>query len=295
MALRSMTGYGQAASESAISRVSVSARTVNHRFLDVVFRLPEEYRAYEGRFRKIVDHHLSRGRVEIRFEIEDLRPREIEVEINQEVVQSLVEAVTEWTRSGVMAEALTVRDLLRVPEAIRIRTAPTTDIHEVLDQIESTLGEALVRTDEGRAAEGEKLGRRLQQLVADLEAIVGKIAERQEEVRRQMGERLEERLRRIAGSEVEVDSDRVAQELALLIDRADIREELDRLSTHLEHFAESLAADGAVGRRLDFLAQEMLRELNTLASKCRHTSVVQLAIDGKLGCEQIREQVQNLE
>ncbi|MEJ2086699.1 MAG: DUF1732 domain-containing protein [Acidobacteriota bacterium] len=125
--------------------------------------------------------------------------------------------------------------------------------------------------------------------------IVQEIEAGQDEVTRQLKSRFEDRLIQLMGEDVEIDRDRVAQEIALLVDRADVREELDRLVIHNEHFREALTQGGPIGRRLDFLTQEILRELSTLGAKCRHTSVIQLCIDAKLACEQLREQVQNLE
>jgi len=295
MNLVSMTGFGQAASESSLCRVAVSLRTVNHKRLDLMIRLPDGYLSHEAELRELVASRMNRGRVEIRFDIEDFREQETRIELNRTLIDQLIEALRQSRSNGLISESLTASDLVRIPDAIRVRSTPLEADASILSQISSVLIAALEEADLARRAEGERLGERLIELLGRMAEIVEEVEARQEEVIGQLTQRFEDRLGQLLGGDVQLDRDRVAQEVAVLVDRADVREELDRLGIHIEHFREVLAEGGPIGRRLDFLAQEMFRELTTLAAKCRHTSVIQFAIDAKLVCEQIREQVQNLE
>ena len=295
MNLVSMTGFGQGVSESSLCRVAVSLRTVNHKRLDLTIRLPDGYLSHEAELRELVISRMNRGRVEIRFDIEDFRERETQIELNRSLIDQLTEALRHSHSDGLISESLSARDLVRIPEAIRVRSTPLEADSSILSQLSSALMAALEETDSARRVEGERLGERLIELLGKLAEIVEEVEARQDEVIHQLAQRFEDRLRQLLGEDVQLEHDRIAQEVAVLVDRADVREELDRLGIHIEHFREVLAEGGPIGRRLDFLAQEMFRELTTLAAKCRHTSVIQLAIDAKLVCEQVREQVQNLE
>ncbi len=293
--MHSMTGFGRASSESKVCSVSVTVRTVNHKFLDIGLRLPEELRQHEGRIREQIGALLTRGRVDCRFDIEDFRDHATDVELNRPLVDELVGSIRHWNDQGVAIAELTLRDLLRVPDAVRVKTVHADADPAMLDQVFDTLDEALVKTKSSRLVEGEKLQKKISRLLDLLSEKIEEIEANEGLVSKHLAERFRLRLQELVTGDARLDDSRVAQEVALLIDRTDVREELDRLRTHIEHFGLALDTDEAVGRRLDFLAQEMFRELTTLATKCRHTSVVQPAIDGKLICEQIREQVQNLE
>lgn len=293
--MHSMTGFGRASSESRVCSVSVTVRTVNHKFLDIALRLPDEIRQHEGRIREQIGTRLARGRVDCRFDVEDFRDHETNVELNQPLVEELVQSIRRWNEQGVEIAELTLRDLIRVPEAIRVKTPHRDADPTMLDQIFDTLEEALAKTEDSRLVEGQKLQNKISHLLDKMSEKITEIEAKERQVSDHLAERFRERLEELDTGEVHLDESRMAQEIALLIDRTDVREELDRLRTHVDHFSIALETEGPVGRRLDFLAQEMFRELTTLATKCRHTSVIQPAIDGKLICEQVREQVQNLE
>ncbi len=293
--MRSMTGYGQAVVESRWCRVSVTVRTVNHKILDIALRLPEAYRQEEARIREHIGLQLKRGRVEIRFDIEDRRQHDAQIELNRTLIDQLSSAIKSWKGTGVVVGELTLRDLIRIPDAIRITTEQAGADSEMVEQLFSALDEALATAGEARHFEGEKLHHRISELLGVMSTKVSAIEAQESEIVKDLSDRYNQRLGELELGDLRVEESRIAQEIALMIEKADVREEIDRLHTHVEHFKAAMRQDGPVGRRLDFLTQEMFRELTTLATKCRHTSVTQLAIDGKLHCEQIREQVQNLE
>jgi uncharacterized protein (TIGR00255 family) len=296
--MRSMTGFGQATAGDERHQVTVTARSVNHRFLEVRLRLPDEARGGEQALQDLFAEELSRGRVEAAVEVRRLGPRGVEVEVDREVVRSAHAAFEDLVGGGLVAEQLTAGDLLRLPEAVSVRVAP--ERWEESDQA-TLLAVARQARDQlvaGRESEGARLGRLLGERLDELAAVASDLAALAPEARREAATalrgRLEELLAAAAGGG-QLDPGRLEHEVAILAERGDVSEELDRLGAHLEHFRELLAAPGAVGKRLDFLTQEILRELNTLGAKCRHLSMTRRVLDGKLLVEQLREQVQNVE
>lgn len=292
--LSSMTGFGQAERQSARLRVAAAARSVNHRFLDVVLRLPEELRPLEGEVRTLVAERLGRGRVEVKVHAETLAGAPVEVELHREAAEALAEQVRELVRGGVLEGGLSAGDLLRLPDVVRLRSASSSwdeeDAALALEAVQAAL-EAVVAA---RREEGERLRRILDDRLDELAGWSEKLSRRRRDVRASLHEGLRERLLELL-ADSGLDERVVVQEAALLAERSDVQEELDRLDSHLAAFRETLAAGGVVGRKLDFLSQELHRELNTLGSKCRDAEMASAVVEAKLACEQIREQVQNLE
>lgn len=295
--MRSMTGFGQSTGSNPRHAVTVTLRAVNHRYREIKLRMADEYRRSEAALVELLEGESERGRVECTVDVQTVGERAVEVEVHRPVVMAAHAALEELVEGGLIAEKLTAGDLLRVPEALHVRVAP--DRWEDADHalLLEVAGRALAQLVAARQTEGGKLRavieERLTELGAvadDLTALVGEARqETLESLRRRVGELLE-------GSGVEPDAGRLEQEVAILADRSDVSEELDRLRAHLEHARELLAAgDGAVGKRLDFLSQEILRELNTTGAKCRDSAMARRVVEGKSLCEQLREQVQNVE
>ena len=296
--MRSMTGFGQATGGDERHQVTVTARSVNHRFLEIRLRLPDEARASEPAVQDLFAEELSRGRVEAAVEVRRLGEREVAVEVDRQVVLSAHAAFEELVGGGLVARPLTAGDLLRLPEAVTVRVAPDRweeSDHALLLAVARQARDQLVA---GREAEGARLAGALGERLDELSAVTAELAALAPEARREaaagLAARLEEVLAR-NGAGTRLDPQRLEQEVALLAERGDVREELDRLAAHLDHFRELVAAPGAVGKRLDFLTQEVLRELNTLGAKSRHVGLTRFVLDGKVLIEQLREQVQNVE
>jgi uncharacterized protein (TIGR00255 family) len=292
--MHSMTGFGQAVSETDICRAVLRIRCVNHRFLDIAVRMPEELRHQEPAMRELISERLHRGRIEVRLDVEDRREREVQVRINQRLVAALAQTVRELEEQGLKMESASLGDLVRIPDALRITSAMVDDA-ELAEQISTVLGRGLDEVEQMRSREGSRLAAAMTDRLEGLVNLVREIEAAQPNIQAELGRRLRDRMREIESGAHSIDEARMAQEIALLVERSDVKEELDRLLTHAAHFRQIMEQDGAVGKKLDFVAQEVLRELTTLASKCRHTDVMQKAIDAKLLCEQIREQVQNVE
>jgi len=297
-----MTGFGQAAGENRKHAVTVTLKGVNHRYLEIKLRLEDEHRASEAELRDLLQTELFRGRVDAQVEVRRLTERDAAVEVHRGVVQAAHGSFHELVEEGLLTSELTAGDLIRLPEAVTVRVAPdrweAEDRKLVLEVARQALGE-MVRA---RASEGGRLATYLERLVEKLERLVGLLAEQRdgalEEIATGLEERLQRLLERSAERAGELDGSRLAQEVAILADKSDVREELDRLESHLAHFREVMArADHpvSVGKRLDFLCQEIFRELNTLGAKCRNTDMTRVVLDAKGAAEQLREQVQNVE
>lgn len=292
--MRSMTGFGQATGENLRHAVTVTIRAVNHRFLELRVHLGDDYRASEETLRAALAAELERGRVDVTVGVRPLAQRAARVRVDREVVRAAHLAVEELFEGGLVGEKLTAGDLLRLPEALVVERDP--DLWDAAD--EALLLEAgrtaLAQLVAAREHEGETLSAVLERRLDELAVVVGRLAELRGIASAAMAESLRARLAEALGA-AGIDPARLAQEAAILVERSDVAEELDRLGSHCRHFRDLLGRRGAVGKRLDFLAQEIARELNTVGAKCRDAAMTRAVLDGKLLCEQLREQVQNVE
>jgi uncharacterized protein (TIGR00255 family) len=299
-----MTGYGQGSASGERHQVSVTLRSVNGRFLDLVVRLDDAYRALEAPLRARLEEQLRRGRVEVNVDVRALQALPARVTIQTGVVEALHRAWHDLAERGLVASELTLGDLLRLPEVVSVQLEADQVGADEQALALAAAHTALLQLVEAREQEGEQLARILGERLAELAQAAARLRSRAPAVREELRAGLERRLQELLAPRSghpshpdarAVDEVRLAQEVALLVERGDVTEELDRLDAHLAHFQELLAADGALGKRLDFLSQEVLRELNTLGSKCRDAEMARAVLDAKVLCEQLREQVQNVE
>lgn len=292
--MRSMTGYGEAAGENARHAVSVSLKAVNHRFLDLQLRCGDELRTSEGAVRDLISKEVSRGRVEARVEARPVTERRADVHVHLGIVRAAHAATHQLVAEGLVATGLAAGDLLRIPEAFRVEFAAEEwdqDDHDLLMRVTR---EAVAQLVASRETEGASLAAVLTEKVRALDEVVARLDALRGPVRDEIASSLRRRLGELLGSH-SLDESRLAQEVALLVDRSDVSEEIDRLRSHLDHFRGVAREPGPTGKRLDFLTQEIFRELNTLGAKCRNAEMTRAVLDAKVLCEQIREQVQNVE
>jgi uncharacterized protein (TIGR00255 family) len=296
-----MTGYAQARGELHGWAVRVSVKSVNHRFLDLKLRMPEGFDLYELRLRQIVREKIHRGHVEVTVAVEP--GKAAPVQVNKELVQAYLRAAESLRQETRAATDMDVVALLRLPGVITgVTTAvpETEEEQEKLGQsIDSCLREALTRLDDMRRAEGKHLVEELRTRLAKIGEDTLKVRELAATLRPAFSRRLDAKLKELLGG-TGIDPARLAQEAALLAERSDVSEELDRLRSHLQQFAKLLDGAGELGKKLDFLLQEMHREANTLLSKTPGVESEALAITGlaleiKAEIEKLREQVQNIE
>jgi uncharacterized protein (TIGR00255 family) len=292
--MRSMTGYGESSGENARHGVAVSLKAVNHRFFDLVLRMGDEVRSSEAALRDMLGKEISRGRVEARIEVRPVAERKATVQVHMGVIREAHAAVHQLVEAGLVDRGLSAGDLLRIPEAFRVEVASEEwdpEDHELLQRVAQ---EAVAQLVAGRQLEGTNLAAVLEERIRSLEATVARLDELRGPVREELGASLRRRLDELVASQP-LDEGRISQEIALLVDRSDVSEEIDRLRSHLDHFRSILRDKGPAGKRLDFLTQEIFRELNTLGAKCRNAEMTRAVLDAKVLCEQMREQVQNVE
>ena len=292
--MRSMTGYGEASGENARQGITVSLRAVNHRFLDLQLRIGEELRGSEAALRDAIGREVSRGRIEARVEVRPVAERKATVQVNMGVIREAHAAVHQLVEAGLVDRGLSAGDLMRLPEAFRVDLATEEWTEEDEELLLRVAREALAQLVAGREKEGANLAAAMEEKLRGVEEAVLRLDALRGPVREEIAAALQRRLAELLGSQ-SLDEARIAQEVALLVDRSDVSEEIDRLRSHVEHFRAVTREPGAAGKRLDFLTQEVFRELNTLGAKCRNAEMTRAVLDAKVLCEQIREQVQNVE
>ena len=286
--LASMTAFAEATVISNGFQLSWELRSVNHRYLDNQFRLPETLRAVEPAVREQLRRRIKRGKIDAILKLEP-DTSEPKLALNNLLLRQLAAATEEITNAVPNAAPPNTLDLLKWPGVL---ANPQVDQAVLMNTAADLFNDALERLIEARHSEGERLLTVLQQQLGSIETIVEFVRPLGDSIMQLQQQRLQQKLREL---EVKADPARLEQEVALLAQRADIREELDRLDIHVDEARKLLNAKGPHGRRLDFLSQELNREANTLGAKASQTEISQKAIDLKVVIEQIREQVQNIE
>jgi uncharacterized protein (TIGR00255 family) len=296
--IKSMTGFASISREDERATIAVTIRAVNHRYLDVQVRSPQSLAAIEADVRALVGRHVARGRVELSISMQLRQTTGVDVEFNEEFGRALESALGQARARGLVNGQLTPGDLLRMPQAIIIRdrqpdgddAGQTVLAAQARDAVE----QALVDLDSMRSREGDQLRADLdarRMLVAEL---VERIAVAADEGRAAMEQRIADRVRELR-ADLQADETAVAQEIVRMASRSDISEEVERFRGHVAHWTALAAAAEPCGRKLDFLLQEMNREVNTMGSKADGLRVSELIIAAKAELEKLREQVQNVE
>ena len=294
-----MTGFASLNHDDESATIAVTVRSVNHRFLDLQLRIPPSIGTLEPRLRALVQQRVARGRVEVSVTIQQRRTPAVEVELNDEFLSALGAALDRARARGVIAGALTPGDLLRFPQALAIRekvdgTLPVDDQHVLAAKVEEAVAGALAQLDAMRTQEGTYLRADLDARRAELGALYERVATAADAGLDAMQARLLERVRELRADAL-ADEAAVAQEIARFVGRSDISEEVVRFRGHLEHWQALSDSPEPCGRKLDFLLQEMNREVNTTASKAEGLAVSELIVTLKAELEKMREQVQNVE
>lgn len=287
--IRSMTAFTRQAREGKWGAVALELRSVNHRFLDMALRLPEELRVLEPRLRERISERLGRGKIDCTLRYEAPSLQSSEMVINTEFTTRLTHACREVDGLLYNSAPISSLEVLKWPGVLQAREA---DIEQVGEPVLALLEQGLDDLITVRGREGEKLKTLVEQRCAGMDEIVARVRERLPVVQQRMREKL---LARLAELKADVDTPRLEQELVYLAQRLDVDEELDRLQAHLGEIRRVLGQDKPVGRRLDFLMQELNREANTLGSKSADTETTRASVDMKVFIEQMREQIQNIE
>lgn len=296
MSLRSMTGFGRA--RGAVGPEAVAdlvVRSVNHRFLDLTIKVRDTETEIEPVLRRVFSRRLSRGKVDVVLRIKRTASREREVAIDEGLLEAVLARLSALSSRYPVAAKLEVRDLLAIPQIFSVENGSESFTPEEVAAVEGLAEESAAALVAMREAEGRLIASDLAQRIAWMEEKAGELAARRDEITRTIHAALSERLQSLFPN-VPLDPGRLEQEAAIAAERSDIAEELQRLQGHLQQFAGLLvSSEGPVGKRLDFLSQEILRELNTLGSKARDLRLTREVLEMKSEVEKVREQIQNVE
>lgn len=292
--IRSMTGYGTASMASAAVRGAVSVRAVNHRFLDTSVHLSRRLQALEGDVKRSVQQRLGRGRVEVSVQAAMADEAEPPVVTARPIVGGVVAALRSLQREHGLAGEVTVSDVARFPGALEVLEAPAEVSEECRAEILTALERALDGVEAMRKAEGALLGSELSAAFGRIDAAAGRVDSLTDEGKAARREALTEKVRGLC-ADMGLEDTRLYQEVARVVERHDVAEEVQRLRSHVAQARAAVAGDAACGKRLDFLAQEMAREVNTIGSKAATAAVVHEVVALKEEIERVREQVQNIE
>lgn len=284
----SMTAFARVEHSDTIGTLSWEIRSVNHRYLEPHFRLPEALRELETPIRELLRQHVSRGKLECTLKFTEDQ-QQASLDVDTEHATQVIQAAEQLAALMNNPAPLSPLDILRWPNVI---SSPEQDKQALQQAALASFEQALDQLKQHRAREGAELARlineRLDQIALEVQTLSALIPEMLEQQKQKI-------LTRCAEMAVEIDSQRLEQELVLLAQRSDVAEELDRLNTHLGEVRRTLKSPGAIGRRLDFLMQELNREANTLGSKAIDTRTTQASVNIKVLIEQMREQIQNIE
>ena len=296
--IKSMTGFASLTHEDERATIGVTLRAVNHRFLDLQLRMPQSFGDLEPRVRALLQKRLARGRVEIAITVQTRYTATPTVELNPDFVNALTAAIEQARERGLVSGQLTPGDLLRLPQAITIRERPLEADPAVEAQIalsvEAAVEQGLADLEAMRVREGGHLRADLDARRQHLSELIDALARAADNGRVDLESRLHERVRELA-VELPVDQQMVAQEIVRAAQRSDISEEVTRFRGHVMHWGVLSDSEEPCGRKLDFLLQEMNREVNTIGSKADGLRISELIIEAKAELEKMREQVQNVE
>ena len=287
--LHSMTGFARQSADSKIGTLSWEMRAVNHRYLELSFRLPEELRPKELAFRQQVGSTLKRGKIDCSLHFRRAFDGQTDMQLDTDLVRLLGTRVAEISAEISESTALNPIDVLRWPGVI---TEPEIDADPLFSAATSLLDQALEDMASMRASEGERIAAMVESRCVDIYKIISTVREHLPEVLAAAHAKQRERIEKL---DIDSDPARLEVELALIAQKLDVDEEIDRLASHLTEIRDALARNEPVGRRLDFLMQELNREANTLGSKSADAQTTKAAVELKVLIEQMREQIQNIE
>lgn len=289
--MHSMTGYANAAGQFGTRQLNVELRAVNHRYLDIQFKMPDDLRYLEGRLREIISAQVSRGKIEYRVQVQNIMQSDSNgLQINTDLANQLAVISADLRKAHKGLGKLSVADILHFPGVLMMETEDKAVLGNGVVQL---LEQILTQFNAARAREGEKLQQYLLARLTDMSDIVQAVIQLFPHLLQQHMDKAEARLREAVA---QVDEDRLKQEFVLFMQKADVDEELSRLQTHIAEVRRLVTEQkGSVGKRLDFLMQELNREANTLGSKAIAADCTQASVGLKVLIEQMREQIQNIE
>jgi uncharacterized protein (TIGR00255 family) len=290
-----MTGFASVSRDADGVSAGVTIKSVNHRFLDIQIKAPSSLAGLEGRIKTLLQQRLTRGRIEVALSCDDTTEPERVVTLNEALVVQVNAVVDAARAKGLVSGALTASDLLRIPHALEIRLAPPADVPDTAAAVvEAAVVEAIDALVVMRETEGQFLSADLDKRLHTLGVFVDTVEAGAAAGQTAMELRLRERLAAMP-SDLQLDPVSVSQEVVRFVARSDVHEEISRMRGHVEHWRGLADGPEPCGRKLDFLVQEMNREINTIGSKAEGLAVTELVVSAKAELERVKEQVQNVE
>jgi uncharacterized protein (TIGR00255 family) len=292
--ITSMTGFGRGESSSNGFSVTVEIKTLNSRYLDISVRTPQSILDKELVLKECIQKRLSRGKVSLMINIEKSASKQTDLKLNSEIVAGYKDILNQLKEVAEITEPIMLRDILQFNNVFEAKKEDPKDVETIWECTQKALEAAIENLNRMREKEGAELKTDLIHQINGISDMLQTVTKLSEQRAPEVRERLHSRIKKMV-SEDTFDPERMEMEIALLVDKMDINEEVIRLQSHLKFFVEALEADEPVGRRLNFLCQEINRELNTIGSKASDSKIAHHIVLGKEKLEQIREQVQNIE
>lgn len=290
--MKSMTGFGRASLESNGKNYIIEIKTVNNKYSDITVKSPKRLSFMEDKIRKQIANRITRGKVEVSVSFFDFSNKSKNVVLNKEIAKEYIKQLREIADENNLSENISVVEIAKLPDILN--SIDSDNDEEIASEALQCLNMALDSLIEMRKTEGENIKKDLLVRIERVQNLVDKIAENSKGIVEEYVSKLEKRVKEILKTDV-VDENRIAQEAVIYADKTSIEEELTRLNSHIVQFKELVNSDGPVGKKLDFMIQEMNRETNTIGSKAGSGEITKAVIDLKVELEDIREQIQNIE
>lgn len=290
--MKSMTGFGRASLESNGKNYIIEIKTVNNKYSDITVKSPKRLSFMEDKIRKQIANRITRGKVEVSVSFFDFSNKSKNVVLNKEIAKEYIKQLREIADENNLSENISVVEIAKLPDILN--SIDSDNDEEIAGEALKCLNMALDSLIEMRKAEGENIKQDLLVRIERVQNLVDKIAENSKGIVEEYVSKLEKRVKEILKTDV-IDENRIAQEAVIYADKTSIEEELTRLNSHIVQFKELVNSDGPVGKKLDFMIQEMNRETNTIGSKAGSGEITKAVIDLKVELEDIREQIQNIE
>ena len=291
--IKSMTGFGRSEIVKGNRKISVEIKSVNHRYLEAGIKMPKKLNVFESRMRDLLKKNATRGKIDIFINYEDDSESQVNLKFNQNIADEYMAIFNNMSEKYNLKNDMTVGGLARFPEVITMDEVQE-DEEELWHFIEEAMKAALEQFVNTRILEGENLKKDLLGKLDHMEELVAFVEKRSPEIMKEYRSKLESKVKELLG-DTTIDESRIATEVIIYADKICVDEETVRLRSHIEHARKCLNEDGGIGRKMDFIAQEMNREANTTLSKANDIEISNAAIDLKTEIEKVREQIQNIE
>ncbi len=291
--IKSMTGFGRSEISEGQRKISVEMKSVNHRYLEAGIKMPKKLNVFEARIRDVLKQYANRGKIDIFISYEDLTENKVLLKYNDDIAVEYMQIFDKMAEKFDISKDITVAGLSRYPEVITMEDMPI-DEDELWHFIEKAVRQACEQFVNTRIIEGENLKKDLLSKLDNMSEIVAFIEKRSPEIMKEYRSKLENKVAELL-KDTTIDENRIATEVIIYADKICVDEETVRLRSHIDHAKKCLFEEGGIGRKLDFIAQEMNREANTILSKANDIDISNKAIELKTEIEKVREQIQNIE